>query len=103
MCIYTLIQTYTNTHIHTSAGRSHVYSNLITTCILVCPGLIKHFNSSHIDGKKLDVNMRIVFMIYLMLYCLATHEVGYYELTRKDRGTLKPMCLSLETVLCIII
>ena len=81
------MHTCTNTHINTRAGTSHVYSNPITTHILVYPGLIKHFNSSHIDGKKLDMNMQIVLMIYLMLYWLATHEVGYYELTRKDRGT----------------
>ena len=34
----------------------------------------------------MDVDLRIVFMIYLVLYWLATHEMGHYEVNRKDRG-----------------
>ena len=64
-----------------------MYISPITICILVYPGLIKTLEQLDIDVKKLDVDLRIVFMIYLVLYWLATHEIRHYEVNRKDRGT----------------
>ena len=76
--IHPYMRTCTYTHIHTRTGTSHVHINPIAICIL---------NSSQVDGKKLVVDLGIVFMTYLALYWSATNEMGHYEVNRKDRGT----------------